>query len=123
MVEMVEKNVLLCSLTTTAGFAALSIRTRCKFQNPENPKTRDSDFNEQSGLYSLSPMNDFIGNHIANFDNAFFERRTCRHNFDVFHLGSRSSDSDRDSPLRRIQKSIDFGDAAKGYGLNQQYLG
>merc|ERR1719491_1804606 len=34
---------------------------------------RESDKNEQAGLYTVSVSNDFIGNRIAGMENAFFQ--------------------------------------------------
>ena len=44
------------------------------------PSHSDSDYDEQSGIYLLSPTNDVIGNHVVGMENAFY----------VNHQGGRS---------------------------------
>ena len=36
------------------------------------PSHSDSDYDEQSGIYLLSPTNDVIGNHVVGMENAFY---------------------------------------------------
>ncbi len=45
----------------------------CGLKNGENtPDNTDSDWDEQSGLYSIAASNDFVRNRVSNFDNAFY---------------------------------------------------
>jgi hypothetical protein len=57
----IKDNALVCP--TVAG---------CKLKNGPD-KHKSSDDAEQTGLYAVAATNDFIGNHIAGMENAFFQ--------------------------------------------------
>lgn len=67
----ISNNVLTCpELGNRAPVGAVPASQRCMLNGV--PEHRDSDFNEQSAIYAISPNNHIIGNRVSGHENALF---------------------------------------------------
>ena len=83
------------------------------------PSHSDSDYDEQSGIYLLSPTNDVIGNHVVGMENAFY----------VNHQGGRSYGIGAaygrvcilSSPFGTVSGNVFHNNAGFGFYVNLAY--
>ena len=72
--NVVEENVVMCSEAQPSGPTGRMVpNSRCRFKNTTTRvETKDSDYDEVSGIYFLSPTNHTIGNRVSGYDNAMY---------------------------------------------------
>ena len=72
--NVIEENVIICSELSAAGqIGGIHRNSLCRIKNVSNRyQTKDSDYDEVSGLYFLAPANHAIGNRVSGYDNGMY---------------------------------------------------
>ncbi|MGB0591136.1 MAG: hypothetical protein ACPGU1_15780, partial [Myxococcota bacterium] len=72
--NVIEENVVICSELSAAGqIGGIHRNSLCRIKNVSNRyQTKDSDYDEVSGLYFLAPANHAIGNRVSGYDNGMY---------------------------------------------------
>lgn len=80
------------------------------------PGHRDSDFNEQSGIYALSPSNHIIGNRVSGHENAMFVNHQGGGTYGLGRAAGRSCVTSL--PFGRTEGNVFHNNAGFGWYVN-----
>ena len=71
--NVIEENVVICSSSLPRAIGGIHRNSLCRIKNVSNRyQTKDSDYDEVSGLYFLAPANHAIGNRVSGYDNGMY---------------------------------------------------